>query len=129
MANMMQESEKLSLQAANAIAVEMDLEVARTGCTYQEAAERVLRREAHLAAAYQGDVQTFTTLSARARSARMAAPASGTREQRFRRGAPPRALSSRRIADRSELQAGEVAVLKLAPDGCGGGLFAERIAA
>ena len=125
MANMMSEGEALSLRSAGVVDELAMQEVRATGVGYAVAVERVLRREAHLRAGLAGDVATFTELSARARSTRMALPTGGT-ERRFKRAAP-RTLSSRRIADRSELLPGEVACMRLAPDGCGGGLFAERI--
>jgi hypothetical protein len=127
--HMMNEAEALSLRASAVLAELVDVEMASTGCDFATATARVMDREAHLRAAYAGDAVEFKRLSAGGRSARMALPAGGTHERRFKRGAPPRALSSRRIADRSELLPGETACLKLAPDGSGGGLYAERIAA
>ena len=124
---LMSEAEALSLRTSSVIDDLAMQEVRATGVGYAVAVERVLAREAHLRAGLAGDVATFTELSARARATRMALPAGGTHERRFRRAGPPRALSSRRIADRSELLPGEVACMRLAPDGCGGGLFAERI--
>jgi hypothetical protein len=130
---MMNPAEALSLQASSVIdegAVALMRE--RPGLDYAQACRQFMAANPHAAAAYAGDQARFVELSRQARSTstRMATlPAGGAYERRFRRGAPPRALSSRRIADRSELLPGEVACLKLAPDGSGGGLYAERIAA
>ena len=125
---LMNPAEALSLQASSVIdegAVALMRE--RPGLDYAQACRLFMAANPHAAAAYAGDQARFVELSRQARSTRMAAlPPT---ERRFLRGAPPRALSSRRIADRSELLPGETACLKLAPDGSGGGLFAERIAA
>ena len=107
MANMMSEGEALSLRSAHVLAELVDAEMVATRCDFATATQRVMSREPHLAAAYEGDVETFTTLSARARSTRMTPPAGGTHERRFRRAGPPRALSRRPIRDRSELRPNE----------------------
>lgn len=125
---LMDESERLSLKASEVLAELVDAEMVATRCDLATATQRVLAREPHLVAGYAGDTMEFKRLSAGGRSTRMALPTGSTHERRFNRAAP-RTLSSRRIADRSELLPGEVAVLKLAPGACGGGLFAERVAA
>lgn len=128
MASTMSESEALSLQASEVIDEgALALMRERPGLDYGEACRMFMAANPHAVAAYAGDQAAFTALSARARATRMALPAGGIQERRFRRAGPPRALSSRRIADRSELLPGEVACMRLAPDGCGGGLYAERI--
>lgn len=121
----MAEAERLSLHASTVIAELADQERARSGCSYSEAFERVLAREAHLRAAYAGDARRFTELAAELRSTRFA---SGLRERHFRRGSPPRTLARRPIRDRSELRPGETLCLAMGPPSAGGGMYAEVLA-
>jgi hypothetical protein len=123
----MNEQEKLSLKSSEIITDMAYEEMNRTpGLTFSAACYRVLAREPHLVAGYAGDTEKFAELSAKGRATRMAAP--GGRERHFRRGGPPRALSSRAIAHRSQLRDGEVLCVCLAPPSAGGGLFAELVA-
>lgn len=119
---------ELSLRSAATIAELADAIVARTRCPYRDAFAEVLRARPELSAAYEGDTVRHGELTGQARSTRFASPAAGTYERRFRRSVP-RTMSERRISSRDELLPGEVACLRLAPNGAGGGLFAERIAA
>ena len=122
------DAERLSLHASGVIAELADRERAQTGCTYSEACERVLAREAHLRAAYAGDEQRFAELAAELRSTRFATPASGAYERQFRRGSPPRTLRRRLIRDRSDALPHETVCLALGPPSAGGGLYAEVLA-
>lgn len=119
---------ELSLRASATIAELADEIVARTRCPYRDAFAEVLRARPDLAAGYEGDGARYAELVNAGRSTRFATPAAGAYERRFRRSAP-RTLGERRISSRDELLPGELACLRLAPNGAGGGLFAERIAA
>jgi hypothetical protein len=125
--DMMSEAERLSLQASAAIdAGALALMRERPSLSYEAACEAFMAARPSVTAAYAGDVERYVELTGRGRSTRMA---TAPTERRMRRGAPPPTLASRPIRDRSELRDGETAVLKLAPAGCGGGLFAELVAA
>lgn len=130
MAGTMSDSEALSLQASEVIDEgAMALMRERPGLDYGEACRMFMAANPHAVAAYAGDQAAFTALSARARATRMALPAGGIQERRFRRAGPPRTLSRRAIAGRHDvLHAGEVAVLCLG-NGPGSGWFAERLEA